>query len=69
MLRMSGINLNEKRLGAAQGTNLFRDGATDSPVIEIGYKHILPYLKRLIWRHIDKLRWYREANNSRPQDE
>ncbi len=30
----------KKRLGAAQGTNLFRDGATGSPVIEIGYKHI-----------------------------
>ncbi|KMP90952.1 hypothetical protein COL68_23925 [Bacillus wiedmannii] len=66
---MSGINLNEKRLGAAQGTNLFRDGATGSPVIEIGYTQILPYLKRLIWRHINKLRWYREVNNSRPQDE
>ena len=42
-------NLNEKRLRAAQGTNSFRDGATGSPVIEIGYKHMLPYLKRLIW--------------------
>ena len=38
------------------------DGVTGAPVIELEYKHCLrvPYLKRLIWRHINELGWYRE---------
>lgn len=45
-----------------QGTGTLRkgDGVTGAPVTEPGYKHLLPYLMRLIWRHINKLGWHHD---------
>lgn len=42
------------------GTFQKGDGVTGAPVTEPGYKQLLPYLMRLIWKHINKLGWHHD---------
>lgn len=43
------------------------DGVTGAPVIELRYKQRMPYLIRVMWRHMTELGWHRDKV-SRPQD-
>jgi hypothetical protein len=44
------------------------DGVTGAPVIELEYKHeiVMPYLKRLLWRHSGESGVVPRAYKSRP---
>jgi len=40
------------------------DGVPGAPVTELEYKHyvVMPYLRRLIWRHVSESGWYHEQS-------